>query len=162
MFDIVTSRDFLSKLEADYTDFKDRTDSARHALNCIITAYHLHEWVWADWLKNDFAIQSRLGIRKIATFERWLDRECPGFPVLRSLTNGTKHLRPTNFSTQRVDGSFGSGPFGIGPFGIPYLLIDHGANKPERWETADQLIDASVMFWRIFFETYRPDAALPP
>jgi hypothetical protein len=77
--------------------------------------------------------------------------------VLRSLTNGTKHLRPTNFSTQRVEG-FGSGPFGIGPFGNPYLLIDYGVDKPERWQTADQLIDASVMFWRIFFETFRPDA----
>jgi hypothetical protein len=45
MFDIITSRDFLGKLEADYKDFKAQSDSARYALNCIITAYHLHVWV---------------------------------------------------------------------------------------------------------------------
>lgn len=35
IFDIVTSRDFLAKLEADYCDFKVQPDSARHALNCV-------------------------------------------------------------------------------------------------------------------------------
>ena len=55
MFDIVTSQEFLAKLEADCTDFKAQPDSARHALNCIITAYHLHEWVWGDWLNADYA-----------------------------------------------------------------------------------------------------------
>jgi hypothetical protein len=45
MFDIITSRDFLAKLEADWDDFMKEPHSARLALNCAITAFHLHEWV---------------------------------------------------------------------------------------------------------------------
>jgi len=65
MFDIITSRDFLAKLEADYTDFKAQPDSARHALNRIITAYHLHEWIWGDWLKTDYATWKKLSRGKL-------------------------------------------------------------------------------------------------
>ena len=42
MFDIITSRDFLAKLEADFADFEKEPGSARLALNCAITGYHLH------------------------------------------------------------------------------------------------------------------------
>jgi hypothetical protein len=60
MFDIETSEDFLNKLEAEYADFKAQPDSTRQALNCIMTAYHLHEWVWGDWLKTDHETWNRL------------------------------------------------------------------------------------------------------
>jgi hypothetical protein len=53
MFDIITHRDSHAKLKADFDDFANEEDSARLALNCAITAYHLHEWVWGDWLKTD-------------------------------------------------------------------------------------------------------------
>jgi hypothetical protein len=162
MFDIVTSRDFLSKLEADYADFKAQPDSARHALNCIITAYHIYEWVWGDWLKTDDVAWCSLSIRDKKTFEDWLHVNCPEFAVLESLTNGAKHFIRENTSreTQRVAG-FGSGPFGIGPFGRSYLLIDYGSDKAERWQTAEQLIDSAVMFWRRFFDSHRPEALSP-
>jgi hypothetical protein len=61
MFNITTCRDFHSKLSADFDDFAKEQDSARLALNCIITAYHLHEWVWGDWLKTDYAAWKELG-----------------------------------------------------------------------------------------------------
>jgi hypothetical protein len=51
LFDIVTSYDFLAKLEEDYDDFVKEPHSSRLALNCAITAFHLHEWVWGDWSK---------------------------------------------------------------------------------------------------------------
>ena len=55
MFDIITSRDFLEKLEGDFADFSEAPHSTRLALNCAMTAYHLHEWVWGEWLKNQSA-----------------------------------------------------------------------------------------------------------
>ena len=42
-FDIVTCQDFHAKLTADFDDFAKEEDSGRVALNCAITAYHLHE-----------------------------------------------------------------------------------------------------------------------
>lgn len=156
MFDIITSRDFLAKLEAEYHDFKAEPDSTRHALNCIITAYHLHEWIWGDWLKSDYATWKRLGIRDDESFKKWLDGACPGFNVMQSLANGAKHfIRRTTVETERVAG-YGCGPHGIGPYGQPYLLIDYGAGAVERWQTAEQLLDDAVAFWRKFFETHRP------
>jgi hypothetical protein len=45
MFDIITCRDFHTKLKADFDDFAKEEDSARLALNRGVTAYHLHEWI---------------------------------------------------------------------------------------------------------------------
>jgi hypothetical protein len=161
MFDIVSSRDFLSKLEADYADFKSQPDSARHALNCIITAYHLTDWVWGDLLMRDDALLNELNVTSIDTFKAWLDREWPGFGVVQKLTNGTKHfIRKMSAETQRIAG-YGCGPFGVGPYGKPYLLIDYGADKTERWQTAEQLLNDAVTFWRRFFGTYHPENIRP-
>jgi hypothetical protein len=83
MFDITTSRDFLEKLEADFDDFMKEPHSARLALNCAITAYHLHEWVWGDWLKRNYEIQKSLGIegktnkQRKASFLAWIDKPGP-------------------------------------------------------------------------------------
>jgi hypothetical protein len=159
MCDIVTSRDLLCKLEAGHAEFKSNPDSARHALNCIITAYHLHEWVWGDWLKTDYDAMCKLGIRsQLSSFAEWLERQWLDFGIVRDLTNGAKHFnRSTKLETQRVAG-YGIGPFGVGPYGRPYLLIDRGAQKSDRarWRTADELIDEAVGFWRSFFDSHRP------
>jgi len=53
-------RAYLAKLEADFADFMKERGSERLALNCAVTAYHLHEWVWHDWLKNaDLSLRQR-------------------------------------------------------------------------------------------------------
>ena len=52
-FDIRTPRDFLKKLRDEQNDFiKSHCLDARHALNAVMTAYHLHEWVWGDFAKR--------------------------------------------------------------------------------------------------------------
>jgi hypothetical protein len=157
MFDIITSRDFHAKLKADYADFLKDTQSARLALNCINTAYHLHEWVWGDWLKSDHATWKELGIRDKESFIAWLDRECPGFQTLQGLANGAKHfIRNQKTETRRVSG-YGMGPYGVGSYGQGYLLIDHGTSASEqRWRTARELIETVVNFWDGFFERHYP------
>jgi hypothetical protein len=157
IFDIITSHDFFHKLEADYKNFKAQPDSARHALNCIITAYHLHEWVWADWLKRDAENQRRMGVESFPAFREWLEKKWAGFHVVRDLTNGSKHLRKDNQSveTKRVSG-YGSGPYGVGPYGQPYLLIDLGGASVDRFKTAEELIDDALKFWREFFNAHGP------
>ena len=46
MFDIINSRDFYQKLLEDFDDYMVRQGSARHAMNCAITAHHMADWVW--------------------------------------------------------------------------------------------------------------------
>src|SRR5579862_2437461 len=155
VFDINNSRDFLSKLEMDYADFKVQPDSARHALNCIITAYHLKDWVWRDLFEGE-GNEARRCINNFAnklSFEGWLESSWHRFKITQSLANGAKHMnRMMQAGSDRIDG-YGCGPYGIGPFGSPYLLIDLGEDKPleQRWLTAEELVDESVAFWQNFF-----------
>jgi hypothetical protein len=116
-------------------------DTARLALNCAITACHLHEWVLGDWLKTDYAKWKELDTRDKSTFVTWLKRECPGFDTLQDSTNGAKHfIRQQESETQRVAG-FGMGPYGVGPYGKSYLLIDYGEDADrQRWQTAEDLL----------------------
>lgn len=163
MFSIETARQFFEKLLADQKDFKDQPDSARHALNCIITAYHLREWVWGEWLQNDSAALQAMKIQQEDDFVPWIKEQCPRFETVRQLTNGAKHFRPKSPPPESFHvGGFGSGPFGAGAFGKPYLLIDHGeAEGVRRWQTAEQLIDLVVDFWSEFFAKYHPDSRKP-
>jgi hypothetical protein len=54
-FDIVNVHDFYRILGENFDEYMDNPLSSRLALNCVITAYHLHEWVWGDWLKSDYS-----------------------------------------------------------------------------------------------------------
>lgn len=52
-FGITTARDFFNKLVEEQRDFEaSHSLSARHAINAVMTAYHLHEWVWGEVVKN--------------------------------------------------------------------------------------------------------------
>jgi hypothetical protein len=62
VFDIVNARDFYQKLLEDFDDFMRQPDSARHAMNCAITAHHMADWVWGDFVKSDAALKARLGV----------------------------------------------------------------------------------------------------
>jgi hypothetical protein len=161
MFDIITCRDFHTKLKADFDDFAKEEDSARLALNYGVTAYHLHEWVWAIGLRRTtlFGRNSASATRNL--FIAWLERECPGFNTLQDLANGAKHFaRQQDFGMQRVAG-FGMGPYGIGPLGKSYLLIDRGeAAGDQRWKTARNLLGDVVKFWDDFLSTTQAKESL--
>lgn len=155
MFDIKTYHDFHGKLKAGFNDFVMEPDSTRLALNCILTAYHLHEWVWAGWLKAEHSVWRTLGVRDKLSFVAWIKGECPAFKTMENLANGTKHfILYQGFETRHV-GGYGVGPYGVGPSGKSYLLIEYGADEGEiRWKTADELIEAVLNFLNQFFEQY--------
>jgi hypothetical protein len=160
MFDIEKSEDFYRKLVEDYDDFMASPSSARLALNCILTAYHLYEWVWGDWLKSDRALKSKLNIRTKADFLKWIDSVWGFFPLIQDLANGTKHFgRPQAIATHKVV-SFG--PLPAGPDGKGYLALDlSGAGEGWGLMPAAHLIEGTVRFWRDFFKAYRPMPNMP-
>ena len=107
MFNIQTASDFCSMLVEDFDDFVKEPHSARRAMHCAITAYHLNEWVWGDWLAKDKAARDTLGItahdKKL--FLRWIDRQCVWFRIAQDLANGTNHFaRETGLETVFVSG----------------------------------------------------------
>jgi hypothetical protein len=103
MFDIASSEDFYAALVSDFDDLMTEPHSARRALHCAMTAYHLHEWVWGDWLKHDEQVKAALGIRDKDSYVEWLHASCIWFGFVQSLANGAKHFdRNRGFDSYRV------------------------------------------------------------
>jgi len=164
MFDIQTARDFYALLVQDFDEFVEEPHSARRAMHCAISAYHLHEWVWGDWLSKYQAARDALGLtgRKKDQFLQWIDQHCVWFVFVQDLANGTKHFsREAALETLLVQG-YGEGGFGMGPFGKGYLVIDLGEDAAEqRWLPAAHLLEVVVRFWRDFFRKYLPSDNQP-
>ncbi|MBZ5510516.1 MAG: hypothetical protein LAN70_05025 [Acidobacteriia bacterium] len=162
MFDISSSQDFYAMLVQDFDEFIEDQQSSRRAIHCAITAYHLHEWVWGDWLGTDYLTRKALSIRDKESFLAWIDKACPWFSSIQALANGSKHfIRKPGFDTQKIQG-YGQGPYGVGPYGQPYLLIDFGEQAAEhRFYPAGALLEVVVRFWRDFFKLYHPIPDLP-
>jgi hypothetical protein len=174
MFGITTSREFLAKLEGDFADFMQEPGSGRLALNCAVTAYHLHDWVWREWLKNDKATRQALGIGKHKReFLAWIDRACVWFIWIQELATGAKHFEPTSFKARHVsllpearnlpnagaEDSHWDGPMPFFTDGTELLLIDNGpeaGDVHDRYMPAAMLLEVVVRFWREFFEKYAP------
>lgn len=157
IFAIITPSDFHAKVQEDVRLLDERIDDSSRAMNAILSGYHLHEWIWAGWLKAASPKTLRgTVIRDKAGFLAWLETHCPHFLILQSLANGTKHCSPVD-PTGRIAG-YGSGPFGVGPYGTTYLLIDRGDTFPpeERWLVASTMLREVSAFWEQFFTDNAP------
>jgi hypothetical protein len=85
-FDIKDSIDFFKKLTEDHADFlKDKT-SSRIALNCAMTAWHLTEWVY-----NEFITQLSIQFTSLVEFQNEMKKNCQSLQIMHDLTNGSKH-----------------------------------------------------------------------
>jgi hypothetical protein len=156
MFDVKTSRDFYAKLLEDFADMQDDPTSARLAINCAITAYHMHEWVWGDWLKSDYATWKKLAIRDRDTFLAWLDKNEPWFKLMQDICNGSKHFDRKTSEQTKVTGGFDSGGFDEAAFDTQHLEIEVEVDGKKGWVLAETVIEEVVKFWRDFLEEYSP------
>lgn len=148
MFGIVTAGDFRDKARRDCEALQADIANPDLAMNAVLSNFHLYEWVWAQILKPMTPPTLRGAVfRSKAEWLQWLDANCPHFPIMQALANGSKHCFVAN-DTEKV-GGYGEGPYGVGPFGKPYLLIDLGAEvEPEnRWLVGHELIEKVSAFW---------------
>jgi hypothetical protein len=160
MFDINSSCDFYRKLLEDFDDYMDHQDSARHAMNCAITAHHLADWVWGDFVKDDDTLKAKLGIKDIHEFRRWIDTQSVWYGVVQGLSNGSKHfIREAAEGTHKI-GGFGTGGFGQGPYGMSYLAIEVSDTDPKLLPVA-LLLEVVIRFWRDFLKWHGPYDPLP-
>jgi hypothetical protein len=156
MFDITNSKDFYEKLVYD-EDLHKQPDSGRMAMNCAITAYHLAEWVWGDWLKSSNARRD-LGFKSVDDFKNWLDGELWGFAAVQSVTNGTKHFIRNEFiKTQKFERRSSDR-------GSAFFLIEIDVGPDRVQNDLETVIEQQILFWRDFFRKYSPygELILPP
>lgn len=92
---ITTSRDLLEKAKRDLERFRNSHEAndgeqVDHAINCAITLWHIHDWLWRE---REAAWKAR-GIDSKSAFQNWL-RERDGrnrLTFCERLANGSKHL----------------------------------------------------------------------
>jgi hypothetical protein len=157
MFGIDTSIAFYGKMLEDNDDFVEQSDSPRHAINCILSAYHIAEWIWGDWLQTDYATWASLGIKDKKSFLAWVDGAQPWFAITQAVADGSKHfatkLAKTKSSPTYVDD-------GYVEYGYQRRVLEVKVDDVW-WVEAIILVEQVVMFWTEFFKKYRPQAMLP-
>jgi hypothetical protein len=111
-FGISTARNFLEKLHEEQQDLiATHCLSERHALNAIMTAYHLHEWVWGECRSRRLDLVQNWGLtpkKDPEEFRIYLadQTRCPAIEDARKVTNGTKHFGPSKIPTGSHQGAF--------------------------------------------------------
>lgn len=167
MFGITNALQFYQKLVQEFDDFCENPGSARHAMNFVITAYHLHEWVWKDYLKNDGARRQKIGIAKdINAFKEWLNGRSIWYAQMQPLANGSKHFQPASglqISLHDV-GPLNSFAFNAEAYneGYSFFLVDMGMHEGlPNMAPASMLFEAVLRFWRWFLLTHSPYTELP-
>jgi hypothetical protein len=126
MFGISTVRDYYAMLVEDFDEFMAEPGSARRAIHCAMTAYHMYEWAWSDLVKENDRLKERIGAKKKKEFVQWIGNDCIWFECVADLASGSKHFLQ-DFETMRVGGF--DRDFDLS-FGGTSLLIDFGvANR---------------------------------
>ncbi|GEP06471.1 hypothetical protein [Methylobacterium oxalidis] len=146
-FAITNAKEYREKVEEDLADLLAAISNPSRAINAVTSTYHLHEWLWVHVLNpmNPPRVYGTV-LRKREAFRDWLDANCPRFPLITELANGSKHALPVH-PGEKIKG-YGQGPFGIGPFGVPYLLIDLGEplTGTDRYLVASEVIREAAEF----------------
>lgn len=156
MFDIRTAKDFHAKLIQEFDAHIEDRSSSRHAINCALTAFHMVEWVWADFLKHDDGLKRLLRIKTIKDFRAYIDQENPCFITVQGIATGSKHFQSDVPVNTHVLKGFGRGGFGEGGYGQDMLVVDVGtAAKPEIIQVTT-FLELTVRVWTDFLNQYGP------
>ncbi|MBN8876163.1 MAG: hypothetical protein J0I32_01335 [Sphingobacteriales bacterium] len=102
-YDIKTSLDFFRKLLDEREDWLKTRTSARHAINCAITAWQLHDWVFAE--KEKYPFMNQFATKN--DFKSYLKSK-ENFQTLHDLADGAKHYVITNRDTTIISTSTSS------------------------------------------------------
>lgn len=93
----VSPREMFEKMILEFGDFKLNTDSTRHAINFVLTAHHLKEWVWKSYLKGNKTLREKISplIQDKNSYHSFLNSNCEEIKLVRELANSIKHFYAT-------------------------------------------------------------------
>lgn len=166
MFGITNAIQLYAKLVQEFDDFCDDPGSGRHAMNFVITAYHLAEWVWKDFLRDDNAKRQELGIADMKGFSAWIAGKSIWAAQMGDLANGSKHFQEKGLPIRRhVVGSFNTAAFNELAFNEMRvtLLVEMGEHHGRpHFVRATHLFEPVMKFWRDFLRDHGPYGGVVP
>ena len=147
-FGLNTALDFFQKLRQERADFiQSGCLDPRHALNAIMTAYHLCEWVFPELSgRPDFPH------RDLGAFREAL-KEMADSPIADAgrITNGRKHFKQDRIITGEHKGLVQPKPVRSYALDASYLWLER--EDGERQQVED-FIDELVQFWDRYFKDH--------
>jgi hypothetical protein len=148
-FDIATPEAFFSKLLDERSDLSASQNlNVRHALNAILTACHLTDWVWES-IRSRSDLHAQWGLTKadLCHFRKFIEDRCPLQAVARAIANGAKHCQIKSIMTSVVTGGFDPAVFQSNAFHIPHLTVTDSAGKTYR---VSGFLGELIDFWHDF------------
>jgi hypothetical protein len=125
-FGLTTAADFLRKLRHERADFvQSECLDPRHALNAVMTGYHLYEWVYPE-------IAGRTDCpHKDAEAFREAVKAIAGSPIADAgrIANGTKHFKLERIKTGKHKGSFQRNIVQPNAFDVSHLWLERDGHK---------------------------------
>ena len=164
-FGIISSRDFFLKLETEYDDFDKNSISARHAINCALTSWHMTDWTFHEFFahlpeytdksklidKEDFKILKT--ISGLTLYQDSLIKNCNELKYMRLVANGSKHciLRNSQIKEKTVlySGDFAFEDYDRRDFDVDrFQILNDNGDIIDFEDTLLKTID----FWRAYIK----------
>ena len=147
-FEIRTARDFLDELlRPAHADFMKDPLSSRKAIGCAIFAWHLRDWVWAQYKTE---LHTELGLRKRADLDHLLFAACPEFEIIQELANGSKHFKGEGSAVAGTELAHGYASGLLLVFTQSHLIVKTGTTS----QFAENLLTKVLSHWDDFFAQY--------
>lgn len=146
-FDIKDSTDLYNMLLQDYDEFKRNKISSRFAIHCAIISWHLADWIYKEYEKNNF--------NTLTDYQKTIKSNCPSLKIMQDITNGSKHLffkteyKPEVIRTNLHKGAFQSNAFQNNAFDTDMLEIEMKDGTKLKFEDE---IDKVVKFWKKYLK----------
>ncbi len=157
----ITPHDMLEKMKLEFEDFKSDTKSSRHAINFVLTAHHLKEWIWKSHLKDSKEMKETISSEIVdeKSYYSFLNSECKELILIRELANNIKHFYSIkDDKIQKTDihqKTWGEitctwGNWRV-PFGYDGLII---ITKDNVWISVLDIFQKVHDYWIIFFRKH--------
>lgn len=150
-----TPNEMLEKLKAEFEDFKNDPSSARFAINFVLTACHLTEWVWKANLRKNALLISKISnlIVDGKSFKEFVEESCIEMKCIRNLANSSKHFYINDVETSAAftwesEIKWEEANFSWDYAGI-LIKIDSAT-----WVSALEVFQVVLNWWEQFFKSH--------
>jgi hypothetical protein len=147
-FGLNTAADFFQKLRHERTDFlHSGCLDPRHALNAVMTGYHLCEWVFPE-----LSHRSNFPYRNLADFREALS-DMTDSPIAEAgrITHGTQHFKQDRIRTGEQKGLFQPNMVQPNASDVTSLWLER---QDGRRQQVEEFIEELVQFWDRYFKDH--------